>query len=545
MFTISIIALAISYAVNVLSASTPVQNAAAPVVTLSYGKFQGMTSGGLTQFLGMPFARPPVGNLRFAPPEPPIPFKDIRQATSFGNECPQEPVTKPTSPLPANEDCLFLNVVTPSSMPHGKRLPVVFWIFGGAYLPFLGDTSFNSVTSVVNRSMALGEPVVYVSTNYRLNAFGFLGGKEIKAAGLGNPGIRDQRFALEWVQENIAKFGGDPTKVTLWGESGGAVSIGAHMVINNGNQNGLFRGGFLDSGSPSFYSDITAGQSKYDTLVSGTGCTNASDTLACLRTVPASTLLAVVNDAPGLFQLAWTVTIDGEFITRSARDALEEGHYSKIPFVTGDVDDEGTLFSMLTLNITTNQEFLDFIAASFLPNITNADLAAIAQAYPDDITQGSPFDTGTANALTPEYKRLAAFQGDMFFSGPRRFFLRLAAKRQNAWGFLYKRGKIANGPLGAYHGSDVPEFDGTITTDFIGTDALINFVNHLDPNAPKQIKRNISLLENINWPQWITSTTSPPLFTFLDPAPSVAITPDTFREGPINLLVDIAGKLFK
>jgi hypothetical protein len=73
----------------------------------------------------------------------------------------------------------------------------------------------------------------------------------------------------------------------------------------------------------------------------------------------------------------------------------------------------------------------------------------------------------------------------------------------------------------------------------------VNFVNHLDPNAPKQIKRNISLLENINWPQWITSTTSPPLFTFLDPAPSVAITPDTFREGPINLLIDIAGKLFK
>ncbi|TDL14970.1 sterol esterase [Rickenella mellea] len=541
------LALVLCFASNVLA--VPVENAAAPTVILPYGRFQGVSSGGLTSFLGMPFARPPVGNLRFAPPRPPIQFSGVRQATSFGNACPQQATTLPSfgkrQSLSVSEDCLFVNVVAPTSIPRGKLLPVVFWIYGGGFED--GDTSENQGDTLVNRSIALGEPIVYVSANYRINAFGFLGGKEVKAAGIGNAGLRDQRFAMEWVQQHVIAFGGDPTKVTIWGESAGAISVGLQMVVNDGFTGGLFRGAFMESGSPLFLSDIiTSGQEPYDQLVGNTGCSNASDTLACLRSVSADALMAAVNESPNIFsfqstKLAWMPSVDGVFLTRNAQDLVAQGLYARVPFVTGDCDDEGTIFSLSTLNLTTSDELLDYIHSNYLPNATNADIAAIAQAYPDDVTQGSPFDTGTANAITPEFKRLSAIQGDLIFQGPRRFFLRAASKTQNAWSFLFKRGKVVNAPLGALHGSDLPEFLGTSNTGFLGTDALVNFVNHLNPNAPKQRSTNTtSLLSGINWLQWGSSAGAPPLLTFLDPAPTVTITPDTYRVDAMNLLIKLA-----
>lgn len=512
-----------------------------PIVHLSQGSYQGNTTGDLEVFLGMHFAAPPVGNLRFAPPQPAIPFSGVRPAVSFGAACPQQnfntfpgfSISQP--PLVTSEDCLFINVVKPANVAPGKRLPVLVWIYGGGFET--GDTSANPGNTVVQRSITLNEPVIYVSANYRLSALGFLGGKEVKEAGLGNAGLRDQRFAFKWVQQNIAAFGGDPDQVTIWGESAGAVSVGLQLVVNDGNTEGLFHSAVMESGSPLALLDITHNQPFFDQIVADTGCSGSSDLIGCLRQVPLDDFTAAMNNTPSLFsfmslQVVWTPTVDGIFLTRDAQASVEEGLFAKVPIITGDCDDEGTLFSFTTLNLTTNAEYLSYIKSNYFPSISDAELAALGQAYPDDITQGSPFDTGTANALTPEYKRIAAFQGDWAFQAPRRLLLQKASQTLPTYAFLFKRGK-ATLDLGAFHSSDIPEFYGTDPTpDFIGTDALVNFANKHNPNT----KNTLSLLSKINWPQWGSNLTAPPLLTFVDPAPSVLITPDTYRQDAMVLL---------
>jgi acetylcholinesterase len=403
-----------------------------------------------------------------------------------------------------------------------------------------GDTSNNPGNTVVERAIALNEPIIYVSANYRLSALGFLGGKEVKAAGIGNAGLRDQRFAMEWVQEHITSFGGDPKRVTIWGESAGAVSVGLHHIVNNGVQGNLFRSAIMESGSPLLLRPITDNQPFFNQLVADTGCASARDAIACLRTVPFANLSAAINLTPNIFsfqslQLTWQPTVDGVFITRNPQLSVQKGLFSKVPIITGDCDDEGTLFSLTTLNITDNAEFLNYIETNY--GIPQSQSAALQQAYPDDVTQGSPFDTGTANAITPEFKRIAAIQGDLIFQAPRRFFLEAMSKTQKTFAFLSKRGKATPG-LGAFHSSDIPEFYGTgDSPDFIGTDALVNFVNTGDPNTPKN---PASLLSKVDWQPWGSSAANPPLLTFLDPAPTVMITFDTYRADAMKILTNIS-----
>ncbi|KIK02646.1 hypothetical protein K443DRAFT_677378 [Laccaria amethystina LaAM-08-1] len=547
------LALLLVFSFRPTAAVTAVQG---PIVTLDYGSFKGNLTGNLVKFLGIPFAAPPIGNLRFAPAEAPIPFKGVRQATAFGAACFQQSLgafaqglssisIEADFPQPSvfSEDCLFINVFKPASISAGKKLPVIFWIYGGGFQ--IGGTSSFQADPLVARSITLSEPVIYVSANYRLNAFGFLQGKEAKKAGLGNIGLRDQQFALQWVQKHISAFGGDPTKVITWGESAGAFSAGYHIVANDGDTQGLFRGAFMESGSPSPLNDITANQQYFDQLVVDAGCQGFADPIACLRTLPFEKLGDAINQSPNLFSyqslaLAWGPSIDGLFIKRDPQESLIKGLYAKVPFVTGDCDDEGTIFSLSNKNITTNEEFLGYLRSNYLSGISDDQLAAIAKAYPEDPAQGSPFGTGTANALTPQFKRLSAVQGDLFFQGPRKFFLKIASKTQPAFAFSYKRGK-ATQIVGTAHGSDLAEFYGVGTEpDFIGTDALINFANTLDPNT----KNPQSLLSSIDWPCWGSSAATPPLLTFLDPAPSINITFDDFRVQEIDLLTAISLKLW-
>ncbi|KIJ51271.1 hypothetical protein M422DRAFT_74212 [Sphaerobolus stellatus SS14] len=512
------------------------QNATAGLpafVSLSYGVFEGSSSLGLDKFLGIPFAT--AG--RFELPKTPSLLPGIQQATAFGPACPQQAVSlgsiagvpglgsifnTTAAPLVMSENCLFVNVIKPTIIPPGVKLPVVFWIFGGGFED--GDTSENDGSTVVARSIALGEPVIYVSANYRLNAYGFAASKEIKAAGVGNLGLRDQRFAMQWVQNNIALFGGDKTKVTIWGESAGAISVALQLVVNGGNQGGLFRSAVMESGSPLPLVDISTGQRFFDQLVADTGCTGSKDTLACLKAVPFDTFQNAVNESPNIFsfmslQLAWQPRVDGDFIKINPQDSILQGAFSNIPFINGDCDDEGTLFSLSTLNLTTDQEAANYLHSNYFPNASNAQFQVLAALYPSDPTAGSPFDTGALNALTPEFKRIAAFQGDVVFQAPRRFFLQTASKRQNVWSFIFKRSKDTP-ILGAFHGSDIAEFySSSAIPSFQGTDALVNFVNTGNPNNPTNpAAKAISSLSLVNWPMYGTNLSAPPLLEFLDGA---------------------------
>lgn len=541
----------LTLAARPLTASPVLPRASAPTVNLSYGAFQGYTDGEVDAFLGMPFAEPPVGNLRFNLPQAPTAFDGIQQAVSFGPACPQQGLVLPES-APSNlgwsppsisiisEDCLSINIFKPSSASAGDNLPVVFWIFGGGFE--LGDSALNPGTTLVERSITLGEPIVFVSHNYRLSALGFLGGTEVKEAGVGNLGLRDQRFAMQWVNQYISEFGGDPSKVTIWGESAGAYSVAAHLIWNGGNTEGLFRGAIMESGSPIPLQDISEGQPYYDQLVEDTGCSGTADTLDCLRDVPYETLLTAVALSPSIFayqslDLAWEPRIDGDILTQGGPEYLMSGQYAKVPIITGDCDDEGTLFSLGNLNVTTDDEFLTYINTYYLTNITSSQLASVGEAYPADPLDGSPFETGLLNILTSQNKRLAAFQGDWMWQAPRRLTLQYVSQTQDAWAYLYQRNKAVP-YLGSFHSSDLDEFFTAI--DYVGTDIIINFANNLNPNAPEGLAPGVSPLSEINWEQWGSNPSAPPLLTFMDPTPSVEITTDTFRADAMTLLNNLA-----
>ncbi|KAH8982052.1 carotenoid ester lipase precursor [Lactarius hatsudake] len=529
-------------AATVLAATPPTYSG--PIVTLDRGTFVGTTANGINKFLGIPFAKPPTGDLRFRLPQPFGSYVGKHNATAFGLSCPQQadPLALPDG-LPAptlqylqslgtkttisiGEDCLTLNVLAPAYVKPGSKLPVVVWIYGGGFED--GSSAFFDGTVIVNRSIALHEPVIYVSMNYRLGAFGFLASKEVKKAEVGNLGLQDQRLALRWVQKYIHAFGGDSSKVTIWGESAGAISVSLQMLANGGNTEGLFRAAFMQSGSPTPVGDITNGQQYYDFLVARTNCTGSPDTLACLRLAPYEALQAAMDSSPSLFSfqslaLAWQPRADGVFLTDHPQKLVQQGKVAKIPFVAGECDDEGTLFSLSNANITKDADLRAYLTQFFLINVTAAQVDQVLTLYPQDPTLGSPFDTGTNNTLTPEFKRIASLLGDFVFQAPRRFFLKNLSGKQNTWSYLSKRLKSLP-ILGSAHASDIANiYGGQDLTDY-----LIHFVTNLDPNGGS----------GPHWPQYTTS--SPQLLTLLDGAVPASITPDTYRVDGMNFLTELS-----
>lgn len=517
---------------------------AGPTVKLDSATVTGTTFGSVSKFLGIPFAQPPTGDRRFRLPQPIPAYNASFGATAMGPACPQQAVSLPiltglpqeaadyvvntifTAIFPDNEDCLTINVFKPANAATSSKLPVVAWIFGGGFE--LGSPQMYDGSSIVQRSIDLGEPVIYVSMNYRVTGFGFLASQEVKDAGVGNLGLQDQREALRWIQKYITAFGGDPTKVTIFGESAGAISVSLHMLANGGNTEGLFRAGFMESGSPIPVGDITNGQKYYDFIVQQTGCSGSADTLQCLRQVPYAILKSAIDATPGIFSyqslnLAWLPRADGVFLTDNPQRLVQQGKIANVPIVTGDCDDEGTLFSLSTLNVTTEAQVRTYIKTQFLADISDDQLDTLLKAYPQDIAQGSPFNTGILNAISPQFKRFASFQGDAVFQAPRRFFLQNLNGKQKLWAFLNKRLK-ALPVLGSAHGTDILQmYGGGEIASY-----LVHFANHLDPNGPGA---------GINWPEW--STSSPNLLTFLDGLIPLTITQDTYRQAAMDAVTKV------
>ncbi|KAB0398189.1 hypothetical protein E2I00_014887, partial [Balaenoptera physalus] len=274
------------------------------LVTVRGGRLRGlrlMAPGGpVSAFLGIPFAEPPVGPRRFLPPEPKRPWPGVLNATAFQRVCYQYVDTlypgfegtemwNPNREL--SEDCLYLNVWTPYPRPASPT-PVLVWIYGGGF--YSGASSLDVYDG---RFLAQAEGTVLVSMNYRVGAFGFLalpGSREAP----GNVGLLDQRLALQWVQENVAAFGGDPTSVTLFGESAGAASVGMHLL--SPPSRGLFHRAVLQSGAPNGpWATVGVGEARRRAtlLARLVGCPpggaggNDTDLVACLRTRPSQDLV--------------------------------------------------------------------------------------------------------------------------------------------------------------------------------------------------------------------------------------------------------------
>ncbi|KAK7744196.1 hypothetical protein SLS53_003717 [Cytospora paraplurivora] len=219
-----------------------------------------------------------------------------------------------------------------------------------AYMGGSADKRYN-LSFIVQNSVDLGTPIIGVSLNYRLSAFGFLAGSEALEAGIANNGFRDQRLALRWVNENIANFGGDPAKVTIWGESSGAESVSAQVLAYNGRDDGLFRAAIGQSGFGSVLNRYPGGvnateafQSLYNLLVTNTSCAqtvNSSASLDCLRALPLSELNAALN---GTAASPWPPMLDHDFIAGHLVNQLNDGRFPRVPILIGANADEGAAF---------------------------------------------------------------------------------------------------------------------------------------------------------------------------------------------------------
>lgn len=261
--------------------------------------------------------------------------------------------------------------------------------------------------------MAEKKPIVAVSINYRLSYWGFLFSQEMKAAGAGNIGFRDQRMALQWLQGNIAAFGGSPDKLTIWGESAGARSLGMQLVAYDGKHDGLFRSAILESGSPvAEFTNAQGWQPYFDALVQKTGCANASDRLGCLRELPWQTLSAIFNGTTPLNVTAPTLgaVIDGDFMTAQGSVLLKQGKFAKVALLTGNNFDEGTAYAKQ--GISTDAEFEAWLSSL---GLDSDQIESISKLYPNDPLLGIPASyVGTPPAVPYglQFKRVAAFAGD-------------------------------------------------------------------------------------------------------------------------------------
>ncbi|KAH7314164.1 triacylglycerol lipase-like protein [Rhexocercosporidium sp. MPI-PUGE-AT-0058] len=347
------------------------------LVDLGYSEYQGtVLESRVTQYLGMRYAAPPVGNLRFRKPAKPFKSEEIQDATAFRPICLGTDSKFPSSSQA--EDCLFINVWEPTLATPESKLPVWVYMQGGGYA-YNSNANYNGSTVVATSD----HQIVFVNFNYRVSSWGFLASEKVRSDGDLNVGLLDQRLALEWVQEHIHQFGGDPEKVVVHGVSAGAGSLALHLTANGGRDDGLIRGAILESPFFPTQPKVMDLEWQFDRYVNATGCAGYTDQLACLRSKNTATLQAanVASPYPGrtvVPRFYWTPTTDGYFIRDYPYKMFQEGKFVKVPLMIGDDTNEGTGFAA---DAATQEEVGSFLQDNF-PLLTSSDTAAINGQYP-------------------------------------------------------------------------------------------------------------------------------------------------------------------
>lgn len=432
-------------------------------------------------YLGIPYAAPPVGALRWRPPQAPAAWKGVRPCRAFGPACPQ-PRQKEDGDY--SEDCLYLNVWTPAQRP-GARLPVMVWIHGGAF-----NFGASSLPEYHGANLAK-QGVVVVTVNYRLGPLGFLVHPELdreSARGVsGNYGLLDQLAALKWVRRNIKVFGGDPGKVTIFGQSAGSRSVSLQLL--SPLSAGLFHRAIAQSGgpiigseylSPAFNGDRAAVSRMGQELGRRLGCGAGPQGLAAMRAKSAREVVAAAACSTSIFTegLFFAPVFDGVVLPRDPVAALRAGRLNRVPVMAGSTANEGMLYLMEEKDLN-QAKYEDFLAARF-----GAQAGAARAMFP------AAGDAEVPGAIDRVITVGANAQ-------PARFTARAFSRGGRAFLFQFSRvpGTQLARRLGAFHGVDLAyvfgnmaQADGYDATDFALSRQVmgywVNFAKNGDPNGP-------------------------------------------------------------
>ena len=320
-----------------------------PIVATAAGPLRGLTTPTAQAFLGIPYAAPPVGVLRWRPPAPLAPGAGVLDATAQRSACPQ--LSSSNGPTVTDEDCLFLNVYRPLRSPDAAPLPVLFWIHGGGFLTGSGNQFDGQVFAAANDA-------VVVTVNYRLGAFGFLAVPQLLAQdpAVGDLGLLDQQAALRWTQRNIAAFGGDPRAVTIAGESAGGWAVCDQLASPTAA--GLFRAAIIESGSC-----VTNTRAQAEALaapvIKAAGCATAA-VVACLRSKSSSQLLQASARFPTFPQPYPGVAV----LPDRPYQAIRAGRWNRVPVLLGNNHDEARIFVAGVYPLSA-QDYARQLAATF------------------------------------------------------------------------------------------------------------------------------------------------------------------------------------
>ena len=474
-----LITVGVTVAVGMLGVSSLATFAATPqkanrteVIVTSEGPIRGFQDDGMRKFLGIPYAAPPVGDLRWRAPQPHAPWSAPLDATAFGNTCVQTNTFVAFSTPSNTEDCLYLNVFTPISsvqdIEHRNKSalkPVMVWIYGGGLSN--GATNWYDPSYLVKQG-----DIVFVSMNYRLNILGFFShpaidkGQEFRA----NYGIMDQQAALKWVQNNIEKFGGDPKNVTIFGEFAGASSTYYNVISPTAA--GLFHHAITESTGWTDIStyDVALARGQQFAAAVGCGSDDSPATAQCLRSLSVQQLIDSGFVARGPIR-----TLDGKILTLNTLEALSSGQFNRVDLMIGTNRDEFTWFNAIN-EITTG---IVLTPNAYIANIQNAygsAAPAVLEEYPLD------------NYETPS-NALSAVQTDSSWPCQCRRAIRLLREYVPVWGYLFNDRTAptympeVSFPYKAGHTSEIQY----VFKDFHGATGVVNPLNP----AQKKLSRTM------------------------------------------------------
>ncbi|KAJ8461814.1 hypothetical protein ONZ45_g18166 [Pleurotus djamor] len=519
--------------------------AATPTVQLNGTTLIGreLSASNLEFFGGIPYAEPPLGDLRLACP--------VRKgslnvttfdASNFGPVCYQRDL--PVDQM--SEDCLTINVLRPANTSQGAALPVMAWIHGGGFDQ--GGSNLYNGSAIVAQSVRRGTPIIYVNFNYRLGPLGFPQGHEAAEKRVLNLGLRDMILALGWIQDNIATFGGAKSKVTVFGESAGAISIGTlffNSLISQYARAAIFESG---SAATTISVDTLSRDSDWDNFVSAIpGCSPAAgtyETFRCIRAANTSDLLPAVVSPLALSKevFPWDNTIDGPggLLPDFPSKLWAEGNFAHIPFISGNNLDEGTLLTHPWTNST--EQIRSNLIANYTPALMgerslDGAVDGLLELYPDIPALGAPHRTGNETfGLSPQYKRASVILGDLIFDSQRRNWTNLASQAGiPTYGYLFTDPPTTTLLYqGVSHLTELPYVFGTLNgtasakrLSSVMIDYWISFASELTPNDGKGIDRP-------TWPQY---TPDKQVLLELNGA-EIKPIPDNFRKEQIDFIIN-------